>query len=313
MSTNQPQTVVVGFDRADDSAPALRWAAHEAARRQAELAVMHAGYYLYDPALAGGKSAAAAAADSGEYLQRLTAEALQVVAEAEPELVVHTLIRQLPPVKALLEESRSADLLVLGSHVENSLAGAVLGSISQSVAAHAHCPLVVIGSKTGEHAVPRNTVLVGISDSEAGLAALRFACEEASSSGASLTMLRGWDDTEWLTVGIGWDPGIIGSWRNTQEAVLDEAAATVAKEFPQLAVHRLLTVQPPQWALEREALGARLLVVGTRHRDEHWPSRLGPIASWLLHRCPCPIAVVGQPAGTERPAPGAVGEASSPH
>jgi nucleotide-binding universal stress UspA family protein len=77
----------------------------------------------------------------------------------------------------------------------------------------------------------------------------------------------------------------------------------VAGEFPDVAVQRQFVAVRAQWALEEAAIGAELLVVGCHRRDDHWFSRLGPVASWLLHRSPCPIAVVGRPSGADSVAP----------
>ncbi len=46
--------------------------------------------------------------------------------------------------RALLDAARHADLLVVGSRGHGAFAGMLLGSVSQHVVAHAHCPVVVV-------------------------------------------------------------------------------------------------------------------------------------------------------------------------
>lgn len=49
----------------------------------------------------------------------------------------------------------------------------------------------------------------------------------------------------------------------------------------------------PAEVLVRAADGAVVLVVGCHHSDDRWSTRLGPVPSSILHRCPCPVVVVG--------------------
>jgi nucleotide-binding universal stress UspA family protein len=49
----------------------------------------------------------------------------------------------------------------------------------------------------------------------------------------------------------------------------------------------------PAEALLQAADGAAVLVVGCHHSEDRWSTRLGPVPSSVLHRCPCPVVVVG--------------------
>ncbi len=48
------------------------------------------------------------------------------------------------PAKVLIDHSADADLLVVGSRGHGGFAGMVLGSVSQHLAAHANCPIVIV-------------------------------------------------------------------------------------------------------------------------------------------------------------------------
>ena len=72
-------------------------------------------------------------------------EGLVAALEArEPAVDVRTSIEEGSPAKVLIERSAESDLLVVGHRGHGGFAGMLLGSVSQHLVAHAHCPVVVV-------------------------------------------------------------------------------------------------------------------------------------------------------------------------
>ena len=139
--------IVVGVDGSDSSKHALQWAYEEAAHHDSSLTVvtvwhvpplpMSPGYGSPTPEGYGGQPQQEALA----LLDRLTAE----LVPRDPAVKVQTSVEEgRSPVKVLIERSREADLLVVGSRGLGGFAGMLLGSVSQHLVAHADCPVVVI-------------------------------------------------------------------------------------------------------------------------------------------------------------------------
>jgi nucleotide-binding universal stress UspA family protein len=61
-----------------------------------------------------------------------------------PGVRVDSAVRDGQAAEQLMEASREAELLVVGSRGHGRLAGMVLGSVSQAAVRHAHCPVAVV-------------------------------------------------------------------------------------------------------------------------------------------------------------------------
>jgi nucleotide-binding universal stress UspA family protein len=151
--TGPARHVVVGVDdhdldardargsRGNESVRALRWAYDLPAIEVID--VVHA---WFAPAVAAGLYA-----DAGADMARQDAEAVAViqrVVDAAGPLPSGVTLRQTPergtPGFALVEASRSADLVVVGSRGRGGIVELLLGSTSTDVVANSHCPVAVI-------------------------------------------------------------------------------------------------------------------------------------------------------------------------
>jgi nucleotide-binding universal stress UspA family protein len=79
-------------------------------------------------------------ASAQAVLEGLVAE----LEERTPAVDVTSAMEEGNPVEVLIERSKECDLLVVGSRGHGGFAGMLLGSVSQHLVAHAHCPVVVV-------------------------------------------------------------------------------------------------------------------------------------------------------------------------
>ncbi|WP_339652639.1 universal stress protein [uncultured Maribacter sp.] len=82
--------------------------------------------------------------------EEIVDRAVQVLKEKNPRLSITTAVVTGWPKNAILEEAEAfnADLIVVGSQGHGAVSRFLLGSVSQSVAMHAHCS-VMIARKRG--------------------------------------------------------------------------------------------------------------------------------------------------------------------
>jgi nucleotide-binding universal stress UspA family protein len=127
--------VVVGIDGSEGSNRALEWAAIEAARSGAVLevhAVYGPGYVFVTPH------------EVERAMQRLLDDAGKHIADVAPGVAFKGVIQQGSAAQSLIESSKGADLLVVGSRGRGGFSGLLLGSVSQQCSLHAHCPIVIV-------------------------------------------------------------------------------------------------------------------------------------------------------------------------
>ena len=133
--------IVVGVDGSTAARKALEWALDEARLREAELDVVYAWHYPYFAAMPTGVPIIESELLE-EGAEKTLAAALEDVDTSG--VTIHRRTVSGPAAMALIEMSEDADLIVLGSRGHGGFAGLVLGSVSQQVVSHAHCPVVVV-------------------------------------------------------------------------------------------------------------------------------------------------------------------------
>lgn len=82
--------------------------------------------------------------DLATAAERTLETAVANASTARRDVVVAQRVRRGHPGAMLLEQSKGADLLVVGSHGHGRIIGSLLGSVSQQCVHEATCPVVVV-------------------------------------------------------------------------------------------------------------------------------------------------------------------------
>jgi nucleotide-binding universal stress UspA family protein len=280
---NSEHVMVVGIDGSDAGWRALDWAADVAAHSGRTLKVVHVG---------DTEPPTAESVDVRSYGQSLLSEAIASLAEKYDGLPVETELHDGDTAEVLIGLSRTAEYLVVGRG-KRTVAGVLLGSIAHHVLSHAKCPTAVVGAQSE---VTSNRIVVGVSETAGGTAAVLFAAAEAVRMGAELVAVRSWSAREWRLAAAAALP--ISSpelWETQERTVLDDCTRDVREVYRDLKVQTVLSRTPTEIALEQESNGALMLVLGCRRSEDSRLPRLGPISSWAAHHFDCPVVVVGNP------------------
>ncbi|MDG4801504.1 universal stress protein [Micromonospora sp. WMMD980] len=286
---NRP--VVAGVDGSPSSLTAADQAATAAVARSRPLLLVHG--YLHPlgygvPLNPYDLGVPAPTAEAEKMLERVAAE----LVERHPGLRVE--VRQVAggPGAALVEESRRAELVVVGSRGVGGFTGLLLGSVGGQLAQHGHCPVLVV--RPAEQPIPvGGPVVVGVDGSEAAAYAVELAADEAARRDVELVLTH-------VRAPERGAPEVAAEATTAERAeaaeLLGVAAERVRAEHPGLRVtERAVVAASPETAL-REASGeASLVVVGSRGRGGFAGLLLGSVSQALVQHAHCPVLIAHRP------------------
>jgi nucleotide-binding universal stress UspA family protein len=285
--------VVVGVDGSPESRAAVDIGAWEAHRRRLPLRLVHGHQppVMYGPSVTIAYDPATPLRQAGELVHT---EAARVHARY-PDLTTTTAVTVAEPGGVLVEESRTAALVVLGSRGVSSFYSMLLGSVSARVATHAQAPVIVVRSAAADADERRRAgVVVGVDGSPGSAAAVEFAFDEASARDTGMTAVYAWTVPPTHNLGP-----ITESYYDPVDAqqeadrVLAEALAGWQEKFPEVSVVReaLHSLNPLRTLIE-ESADAELVVVGARGRGGFASLLLGSVSDGLVRHAQVPVAVV---------------------
>lgn len=293
---NQP--VIVGIDGSDAARDALQWAAREAAQHKSPLTILNARPVpiSYSSAIAPVGYAAPLLATDEAAAERVGLAILEAaehtvvgMADEIGTLDIKTEYIAAPTIPTLLDASKAARLLVVGSRGLGAFRRGLLGSVSTALAHHAPCPVAVVRSpKRDLGAESSDPVVVGVDGTDNSTKAIEIAFDESSCRGVDLVAVYAWsDDSDLITSVVNWPHA-------SQEAALAECLAGWSERFPDVRVHRVAVQDRPARNLLTRSESAQLVVVGSHGRRGFAGMTLGSTSEALLHGVECPIIIARQ-------------------
>ncbi len=276
-------TIVVGVTEAPVSTRAVNWAVARAeARKQ-------------DVLLLGTVSGAIGIVGEGSVLDAAisrTQEMLDAHAERMSATAVSVTTRVVAgdPVSELIDASRDAALLVIGSDYRGPGAGPARGAHGIRIVAGAECPVAVVPDID---LADRRGVVIGVDGSEISSQAIAFAAAEADRLQEPLIAISVWTPiaaprNAMMTIPEDYRRGM------TEHAsqILALSLAGLRSTYPGLQIEEHVVEGYPAAVINDRAETAQLTVVGSRGRGAIRRFLLGSISHEVLQRLATVTVVV---------------------
>lgn len=292
----EPGSIIVGVDGSADAERALRWAAEQAWLEGRPLALV--GAAGIDQIYAAGWPGAAGTyvIPSAELLEQVRVVAEEAAASARqlrPGLHVSAHGAHGDPREVLIELSRAAHLVVIGSRGRGVLRSRLLGSVSTTVIRHAQSPVVVC--RPDSPGMVRKGVLVGVDATPEGQPVLEFAFQQASTHGLPLTVLHSFYDVIAAVSGA----QLVSdteAFLEEERLLLAESVAGFSEKFPDVPVDLQLARGLAHECLGTDSERWHLIVVGRHPADSLSRMVSATVATAVVERAHTTVAVVPVPA-----------------
>jgi len=251
--------VVVGIDGSHTAIHAALWAVDEAVSRDTALRLVHV---IDRPT------------DQDDSLEVQAAEAAlraadAAIQETHKPVKVETAILRGKPQTALIEESRAAAMICVGSVGIGRLTRMLLGSTVADLARSAHCPVAIIRTDDASRSLS-GCIAVALEDSRGGAEVMRTALDEARLRN---TRVLAMGVQHW---GVESNSRHLSAWR---------------RRYPDVRVDMVTAYGGPTNFLARDDHGVQLAVVG-REDGKRVEQLIGPVNGGLYPHADCSVLVV---------------------
>lgn len=278
--------IVVGVDGSGDADAAVRWAAHEAAIRGVCLTLVQA-IAMPSPGWSNPDLRELYETDADAILDDAVTNINDSMKDSAPEDIRRQVFFS-RPATALIDLSKDAEMVVVGAHGRGTLRRWLLGSVSNALIHHAHCPVAVIARDASPSSQdPKAPVILGFDGSASSEAAAEIAFREASMRGAELVVLHAASDTDLSQiVSTRYSEGLAGVGEK-----LTEQLAGYQERYPGVHVQRAVMDDRPAAHLLNLSATAQLVVVGSHGRGGFAGMALGSVSTAVAHASRTPVIV----------------------
>lgn len=197
-----------------------------------------------------------------------------------------------------LAEELDAGLLVVGSRGFGPLKRVLMGSVSDSIVRHAHCPVLVVrprGRREGD--ILDGRILLAVDSSEEADAAAKVAAELAKSAGAELHVAFGMSTDPQTPY-----PHLLAGerWESSLERAEEDARTFVERQAKRIGeetgatTHAHLRLGHPDQEIVRlgEELGAGLIVMGSRGLGGVRRALMGSVSDSVVRHAHSSVLIV---------------------
>ena len=291
----QNPRVIVGVDGTEGSIEALRWAAHDAARRGSSLHVITCAELpvAVEAGMVGAGGLTGSAMDGiVKEHEAINQRAVTLARSFGLDIEVSGETVLGAPGYAIVSASHEGDIVVVGATSHPGRLTDLLGSVATVVVHRAKGPVVVVHGTHRRDADIRR-IAVGVDGSPGSDQALLWAAEEAMRCGAELMLVHGWTYPY-----VGSRTGVSeprDDMRLDAMRTLEASALRATEVAAGVRTHSIISEASPAKALIEAAKDADMLVVGTRGRGGFAALLLGSVSRTVLQHSPVPVVVIPRP------------------
>ena len=280
---SSPPCVVVGVDGSPAALGAALWAVDEAVSRDIPLRLV----YAIGPSDGARPDAHIAAHElaTAEIALRYAYTAIE--STEKPVKIEVEILQGRTPTRALLEASRSAVMVCLGSIGLKHATQARVGSTAAAVSASAHCPVAVIRSDDPQRHEPA-WIVAEVDGTCASNSVLQRGLDEARLRDAPLHVLSCWQ-SRFTDIH---DSHAVGDGNRLAKAELDRRLGVWKRRYPALDIRPVVVHGNTLTYLAKNAASIQLVVVGA-DRSGGTDELIGTPGLTVLHDTDCSVITCG--------------------
>jgi len=291
-----PTRILLATDGSEDSEVAAKTAATLAASTSSELHLVHVGpgLPLYELPDYPARFEEVVKAQRQEAQRVLDEQVRKVEGSGAPVREAHLEMDERPD-RAIVElgEKLGVGLVVVGSRGLGRLRRTLMGSVSDSVVRHTHCPVLVVRDGEREAEYLQCRILLALDGSEEASAAALMAVELADRVDSELHVVHVGEVTP---VYHPEQHGYLARYEELQEEarrLLDGQVDKVKSAGGTVARAHLRMGRPDEEIVVLgEEIGAGLIVTGSRGLGGIRRALLGSVSDAVVRHAHCPVLVV---------------------